>query len=100
MIAPAAGAKHPEKIKPYLDNLYRLGLVWFSREPLDDPLEYQVLEAQPEVAEALEDAGRGKTIRRSIHLTDFGVDFCKLVLPEDTAELKAIQRDHKDRQKD
>jgi hypothetical protein len=99
MIGPAAGAKHPEKIKPYLDNLYRLGLIWFSREPLDDPLEYQVLEAQPEVADAMEEAGRGKTVRRSIHLTDFGEDFCKLVLPEDTAELKAIQRNHKDRQK-
>jgi hypothetical protein len=59
---------------------------------LSDPLEYQVLEAQPEVSEAMEKAGRGKTVRRSIHLTDFGEDFCRLVLPEDTAELKAIQR--------
>lgn len=101
MIGPAAGAKHPDKIRPYLDNLYRLGLIWFSREPLPDPLEYQVLEAQPEVAEAMEEAGRGKTVRRSIHLTDFGVDFCRLVLPEDTAELKAIQRrGRKDKKKD
>ena len=91
MIGPAAGVKHPERIKSYLDNLYRLGLVWFSREPLDDPLEYQVLEAQPEVAEAMEKAGRGKTVRRSIHLTDFGDDFCSLVLPDDTDELRAIQ---------
>jgi hypothetical protein len=95
MIGPAAGIKHNKKIKAYLNNLYRLGLIWFSREPLQDPLEYQVLEAQPEVAEAMEDAGRGKTVRRSIHLTDFGEDFCELVLPEDTAELKAIQRDSK-----
>jgi Abortive infection alpha len=95
MIGPAAGAKHPDKIKPYLDNLARLGLIWFSREPLQDPLEYQVLEAQPDVAEAMEEAGRGKTVRRSIHLTDFGENFCELVLPEDTAELKAIQRGDK-----
>ena len=38
MIGPAAGVKHPDRIKPYLDNLYRLGLIWFSREPLSDPL--------------------------------------------------------------
>jgi len=101
MIGPAAGAKHPQKIRPYLDNLYRLGLIWFSREPLPDPLEYQVLEAQPEVAEAMEEAGRGKTVRRSIHLTEFGQDFCELVLPEDTAELKAIQRrGREDKKKD
>lgn len=93
MIAQAAGARHPERVKPYLDNLYRLGLVWFSREPLDDPLEYQVLEAQPEVAEAMERAGRGKTVRRSIHLTDFGDGFCRLVLPDEADELHAIQRD-------
>ena len=96
MIGPAAGAKHPDRIKPYLDNLYRLGLVWFSREPLTDPLEYQVLEAQPDVTEAMEEAGRGKTVRRSIHLTEFGQDFCELVLPEDTAELRAIQRGDRD----
>jgi len=93
MIGQAAGIKHNDRLKAYLDNLYRLGLIWFSREPLQDPLEYQVLEAQPEVAEAMDEAGRGKTVRRSIHLTDFGEDFCELVLPEDTAELKAIQRD-------
>lgn len=97
MVGQGAGIRHPERIKPYLDNLYRLGLIWFSREPMDDPLEYQVLEAQPEVAEAMERAGRGKTIRRSIHLTDFGDDFCRLVLPDDTDELQAIQRDRRDR---
>jgi hypothetical protein len=99
MIGPAAGIKHNDKIKAYLNNLYRLGLIWFSREPLPDPLEYQVLEAQPEVAEAMEEAGRGKTVRRSIHLTEFGEDFCKLVLPEDTAELKGIQRDTEKKRK-
>lgn len=96
MIGPAAGVKHPDRIKPYLDNLYRLGLVWFSREPLSDPLEYQVLEAQPEVAEAMEKAGKGKTVRRSIELTDFGDDFCTVVLPDDTDELHAIQRERGD----
>jgi hypothetical protein len=95
MMGSAAGTKHPDRIKSYLDNLARLGLIWFSREPLDDPLEYQVLEAQPEVSEAMNKAGRCKTVRRSIHLTDFGDDFCALVLPDDTDELRAIQRDRK-----
>src|SRR3954451_1858272 len=92
MIGLAAGIKHNDRLKAYLDNLYRLGMIWFSREPLQNPLEYQVLEAQPEVAEAMAEAARGKTVRRSIHLTDFGDDFCKLVLPDDTDELQAIQR--------
>ena len=64
----------------YLNNLNRLGLVWFSREPLEDPLAYQVLEAQPEVVEAMK-KGRTRTVRRSIHLTPFGDDFCETVLP-------------------
>ena len=97
MIGPASGVKHPDRIKSYLDNLYRLGLIWFSREPLPDPLEYQVLEAQPEVSEAMEKAGRGKTVRRSIHLTDFGDDFCTMVLPDDTGEFQALQREQRDR---
>jgi hypothetical protein len=63
-----------------------LGLIWFSRERLEDPLRYQVLEAQPDVVEALRRAGRGTTVRRSIHLTPFGEDFCRLCLPLDGAE--------------
>jgi len=31
MIGLGAGVKHPERIKSYLNNLYRLGLIWFSR---------------------------------------------------------------------
>jgi Abortive infection alpha len=76
-----------------MNNLYRLGLIWFSREPLEDPLRYQVLEAQPEVTEAMEKAGRGKTVRRSIHLTAFGSDFCEVCLPMDTGEIDALPRD-------
>ena len=81
MIGPQAGARYLERVPAYLNNLYRLGLIWFSREPLEDPLEYQVLEAQPDVIEAMNDAGRGKTVRRSIHLTPFGEDFCRVCLP-------------------
>jgi hypothetical protein len=81
MIGPQAGARYLDRVPAYLNNLYRLGLIWFSREPLEDPLEYQVLEAQPDVIEAMREAGRGKTVRRSIHLTPFGEDFCRVCLP-------------------
>jgi hypothetical protein len=53
---------------------------------------YHVLEAQPEVQVALSDAGRTRTVRRSIHLTEFGIDFCRTVLPLDTAEIDALPR--------
>ena len=82
MIGRQAGVAYLDRAPAYLNNLERLGLIWFSREPLPDPLDYQVLEAQPEVVEALH-RGRGKTVRRSIHLTPFGDDFCSVVLPPD-----------------
>ena len=93
MVAQAAGSRHPDRVFSYMNNLYRLGLIWFSREPLEDPLRYQVLEAQPEVTEAMEKAGRGKTVRRSIHRTAFGTDFCEVCLPMDTEEIDALPRD-------
>jgi hypothetical protein len=82
MIGAEAGCLAPDRVHSYLNNLNRLGLVWFSREPLRDPLAYQVLEAQPEVGEAMREAGRmPRTVRRSIHLTPFGADFCAVCLP-------------------
>ena len=91
MIGPAAGVRYLERVPAYLDNLHRLGLIWFSREPLEDPLRYQVLEAQPEVLDAMRDAGRAKTVRRSIHLTPFGTDFCEVCVPTDvTGEFEAL----------
>lgn len=82
MIGAGAGARYLERVPAYLNNLYRLGLLWFSREPLANPLDYQVLEAQPDVLEALRSgSGRGRTVRRSIHLTPFGEDFCRHCLP-------------------
>ena len=90
MIGANAGARRPERIHAYLNNLERLGLIWFSRETLEEQSGYQVLEAQPMVAEAMKKAGRGRTVRRSIHLTPFGEDFCKAALPLDTAEIDAL----------
>ena len=80
MIGAHAGVRYEKRVPAYLNNLFRLGLVWFSREPVEDLVRYQVLEAQPDVAAALREAGRGKTVRRSIHLTPFGQDFCHVAL--------------------
>jgi hypothetical protein len=86
MIGPEAGCRHLEDVPAYLNNLFRLGLIWFSSESVRDPLRYQVLEAQPEVTEALKSAGHTRTVRRSIHLTPFGRDFCNLCLPAQVRE--------------
>ncbi len=92
MIGSEAGCRHTDRVPQYLNNLNRLGLIWFSRETLDEIQGYQVIEAQPEATEALREAGRGaQTVRRSIHLTAFGRDFCESVLPADTAEFEAVQ---------
>jgi hypothetical protein len=90
MIGAQAGARHRERVPAYLNNLERLGLIWFSREPIEDPSAYQVLEAQPEVMEAIKKASRAKTMQRSIHLTPFGDDFCDVCLPLGTEEMQAL----------
>jgi len=84
MIGGLAGCRHVESTQQYLNNLFRLGLLWFSREPLREPGAYQVLEAQPHVLQAMQRVRRAHTVRRSIHLTPFGRDFIAACLsPED-----------------
>lgn len=83
MVGARAGCRYLDQVPSYLNNLYRLGLVWFSREALRDPLEYQVVEAQPDVLEAMHSVRFPKVVRRSIHLTPFGEDFCKTCLIEE-----------------
>jgi hypothetical protein len=68
MIAAEAGCRHPDRVHAYLNNLYRLGLIWFSREPVRDRMRYHVLEAQPEVVAAMR-KGRRTAVRRSVLLT-------------------------------
>lgn len=80
MIGAEAGVHYGDRVAAYLNNLERLGLVWFSREPLADPLVYQVLEAQPDVVAAMAQ-GRTKTVRRSIQLTPFGQEFTRACIP-------------------
>ena len=86
MIGARAGCRWTDHVPAYLNNLFRLGLIWFSRESLRDPMEYQVLEAQPDVLEAVHSVRFAKVVRRSIHLTPFGEDFCRTCLvDEDSA---------------
>jgi hypothetical protein len=83
MIGARAGVKHVEEVPAYLNNLFRLGLIWFSREQLRDPMEYQVVEAQPDVLAAMHMARSTRVIRRSIQLTPFGIGFCRTCLVDD-----------------
>lgn len=94
MIGQHAGALHVDRVPAYLANMFRLGLIWFSRDPVGELSAYQVLEAQPEVTEAIKRAGRGTTVRRSIQLTPFGEQFCLACLPRGTAEFDAIVEQH------
>lgn len=97
MIGHEAGCLHIELVPAYLDNLVSHGLVAIRRDALEDELPYQVIEAQPEVVEALRSAGgtvfRGQVTRRSVHLTDFGRTFCQVCFPPEhlTGEFEAIE---------
>ncbi len=93
MIGARAGCRYLDEVPAYLNNLFRLGLIWFSREQLEDPMEYQVVEAQPDVLAAMHSVRFPKVVRRSIHLTPFGTGFCRVCLvdPEETEELPAHQ---------
>jgi hypothetical protein len=93
MIGAEAGCRFVDQVPAYLSNLNRLGLIWFSREPVPDRSSYQVLEVQPEVSAALTRAGRfSHVIRRSVQMTPLGEDFCEVALPLDTAEFAALGR--------
>ena len=80
MIGARAGVRYGDEVPAYLNNLFRLGLVWFSSEQVEDPMDYQVLEAQPDVLEAMRSVRFPKLVRRSIHLTPFGINFCETCL--------------------
>jgi hypothetical protein len=54
MIGEEAGCRHRERVRSYLNNLQRLGLIWFSREDLDELLELATVGIQ-EIARAQED---------------------------------------------
>jgi hypothetical protein len=93
MVGPEAGCRHVDRVAVYLNNLQRLGLTTFSDTPLDDPIRYQVLEAQPDVLDAIKHATRAKSVHRTLRLTPFGKDFCDVCVPLGTAELEALTGD-------
>jgi hypothetical protein len=91
MIGPRAGCRYVERVPSYLNNLFRLGLIWFSHETLRDHQRYQVLEAQPDVLGAIHSTAAAKVVRRSVHLTPFGEDFCRVCLsPDDAPEFEDL----------
>ncbi|MFB6284253.1 MAG: Abi-alpha family protein [Halobacteria archaeon] len=81
MLATEAGCRHEDRIQAYLNNLEHLGVIWFSTESIEDYKRYQLLEAQPDVKEAMDKCKRAKIKRRSILLTPLGVDFCRVCFP-------------------
>ena len=87
MIGARAGCRYVDRVPAYLNNLYRLGMVWFSRETLHDSHRYQVIEAQPDVLAAAKSVRFAKVVRRSIQLTPFGEDFCRAGLGLDAESL-------------
>lgn len=94
MIGPRAGVRYLDHVPSYVNNLFRLGLIWLSREPLRDHQEYQVLEAQPDVLAALHSVKFAKVIRRSVHLTPFGEEFCRLALVDEAVATSADLPEH------
>jgi hypothetical protein len=94
MIGARAGCRYVDRVPSYLNNLHRLGLVWFSRETLRDAHRYQVIEAQPDVLAAMKSVRFAKVVRRSIHLTPFGEDFCRECLALDIRPGEPLPEHH------
>ncbi|KRB78644.1 hypothetical protein ASE01_05180 [Nocardioides sp. Root190] len=94
MVGARAGLRYLEQVPSYLNNLFRLGLVWFSRESVEDHQDYQVLEAQPDVMAAMHSVKFAKVVRRSIHLTPFGEEFCKLALVDEATATSVDLPEH------
>ncbi len=90
MVGASAGLRYRDRVPAYLNNLHRLGLIFLSDEPLSDPIAYQVLEAQPDVLDAIKEASRAKTMHRSIRLSPFGQDFCDVCLPVEITEIEQL----------
>jgi hypothetical protein len=84
MLGPRAGVRYLDRVPSYLNNLDRLGLIWLSRESIQDHQEYQVLEAQPDVLAALKSVRFARVVRGSIHLTPFGAEFVRLALVDES----------------
>ncbi|ORA34169.1 Abi-alpha family protein [Mycobacterium aquaticum] len=78
MVAQMAGCHWPDRDHHYFANLHRLGLLNFSREPVDDYRRYALLEVQPAAVHAIESVPKAVTIYRSLRLTPFGEQFIEV----------------------
>jgi hypothetical protein len=92
LIGERAGCRRRDQVGVHLDNLRRLGLVEHLDEALEDG-DYQLLDAQPQVAEVREKVGVGlrvRAIRGTLQLTELGAALCAACLPPDAlaAELE------------
>ena len=76
--AAAVGASHPVDEQ--------------GRKLVETHYQYQVVEAQPDVLEAMHSVRYAKVVRRSIHLTPFGEDLCKACLVLDPVEMVDLPR--------
>jgi len=90
MIGSYAGLVEKDRVPAYLNNLNRLGLIWFSREMLHEEEGYHLLEAQPEVLEAFKGV-KISIVARSIELTAFGKNLCALcgLMPAEAINARA-----------
>ena len=83
MITEMAGCKWPDRGYHYLANLNRLGLIDFSKEPIDDYRRYALLEVQPAATAAIDRAPKAISVYRSISLTSFGRQFVSACIDTD-----------------
>lgn len=87
MVGEEAGCRRSDLVGLHLDNLRRLGLVEHVDEALDEG-DYQLLDAQPRVAEARAGVAVGlrvRSLRGTLQLTELGAALCEACLPVEAA---------------
>ena len=75
MVTQMAGCRYQDRDLHYFSNLNRLGLMYYSMEPVDDYRRYSLIEVQPRAVHAIEKAKKAITLYRSVALTAFGRQF-------------------------
>lgn len=81
MLGADAGCRYKQRTPVYVQNLQRLGLVRITDQPIPNPKDYQVLEAQPHVEAARDSVRRPRIAYKRIELTAFGIEFCEMCFP-------------------
>ena len=91
MIGAQAGCRYVDRVPAYLNNLYRLGLIWFSHEPGRRP-DALPGDRGPARCAGRDQERRSRQDRPSLGCISrpFGQDFCDVCLPLDTAEIELL----------